>query len=73
MAKSRWGVLVAGVVAGVVLSGAFVSVAAIPNSKTDVITGCYAKSDGSLRVINAQKGARCVSGELKVVWNQKGV
>jgi YVTN family beta-propeller protein len=72
MVRSRWGVLVAGVVAGVVLSGAFVAVAAIPNSTTDVITGCYAKSDGSLRVIDAQKGAKCASGELKVSWNQKG-
>jgi len=64
------------VVAGVaVLGGIFVSgvaVASIPNSSTGVITACYQKNNGMLRVIDAQAGERCRRSEIQVLWNQRG-
>src|SRR5437588_10081421 len=36
-----------------------ISFAAIPNSVTHVITGCYAAGTGALRVIDGQAGALC--------------
>src|SRR5947208_9848808 len=52
----------------VVLSATGLAVAAIPDSK-GVIHACYAKSDGSLRVIS---GKQCQPGEKKLAWNKQG-
>jgi hypothetical protein len=49
-----------------------VAVAAIPNSATEVITGCYGPLAGNLRVINAQVGQKCTSAEKTLTWNQEG-
>jgi hypothetical protein len=37
-----------------------------------LITACYSQATGSMRVINAQSGARCASNEKKLTWNQTG-
>jgi hypothetical protein len=59
------------VLAMLALSAGLVT-ASIPNSLTGVISGCYAKSGGTLRVIDAQAGETCKKGELSVWWNQTG-
>ena len=46
--------------------------AAIPNSSTGVITGCYPTLLGNLRVIDAQAGQRCNLLEKQLIWNQAG-
>ena len=46
--------------------------AAIPNSETAVINGCYEKNTGLLRVIDAQAGKTCTRWELPISWNQRG-
>lgn len=58
---------------GVVLSGATVAVASIPDSGTQVISGCYRTRDGALRVIDQQAGRRCARGEVLLEWNQRGL
>jgi hypothetical protein len=67
--RVKW--LVVGLCVGFVVTGA-VAWAAIPSSTTGVITGCYSTGTGSLRVIDAQAGARCKSGERQLEWNQTG-
>jgi hypothetical protein len=49
-----------------------VGVAAIPSSSDGVITGCYNKTSGLLRAVDAQAGATCSSSERKLTWNQTG-
>ena len=47
--------------------------AAIPsNGETAVISGCYEKNTGVLRVIDAQAGKSCTKWELPISWSQKG-
>jgi hypothetical protein len=55
-------------VAALALGGA--AYAAIPGSD-GVVHGCYAKSGGALRVIDASV-TNCKSGETSLNWNQKG-
>ena len=45
--------------------------AAIP-SGTGVITGCYNKATGALRVVDAESGASCTPAERTLEWNQTG-
>jgi hypothetical protein len=49
-----------------------VSYAAIPNSSTGTINGCYEKRTGLLRVIDAEAGKKCLSFETPISWNQQG-
>ena len=63
----RWIWLVA--VAAVATLGAGIAVAAIP-SRSGVISGCFMKSGGALRVVSSTKS--CTSSEGKLTWNQKG-
>ncbi len=63
--------LVVGVVVGAAVSGT-VAYATIPNSNTHVISGCYAKTNGVLRVIDTQAGATCPSTTKPLSWNQTG-
>ena len=56
-----------GIVALLVCGG--VAFATIPGSG-GAISGCYAKKDGSLRVIDST--AQCKSGETALSWNQAG-
>ena len=52
------------------LVGGGAALATIPGSG-GVISGCYPKSGGPLRVIDASS-ATCASGELPLNWNQTG-
>lgn len=52
------------------LVGGGVALATIPGSG-GAISGCYAKKDGSLRVIDASSDA-CKTGESALAWNQTG-
>jgi hypothetical protein len=45
--------------------------AAIPGGG-GVITGCYSKKNGSLRVIDAEAGAKCDNASVTLTWNQQG-
>jgi len=54
----------------VLIAGGSVALATIPSSG-GAITGCYAKRDGSLRVIDAPS-ASCKSTETALTWNQTG-
>jgi hypothetical protein len=55
------------------LAAGAVALGAIPNSSTRVISGCYANTDGALRVIDRQGGATCTAGETLLEWNQRGI
>ena len=66
--KKRLGGIAVGLVALLVGGGA--ALATIPGSG-GVISGCYAKRDGSLRVIDTPT-ASCKSGEAGLTWNQAG-
>ena len=62
----------AGVLAGVSVAGllvAGVAFAAIPTG--GVISSCYTKSGGALRIVDATTTA-CKSGETSLAWNQTG-
>jgi hypothetical protein len=60
----------AGVTVAICAAGG-VAYAAIPSSN-GVISGCYAKQSGDLRVIDADAGKTCLSSELPISWNQRG-
>ena len=61
-----------GATAATVAVSAGIAYAAIPNSGTGVINGCYGKQTGILRVIDAQAGKTCLSIETPISWNQQG-
>jgi hypothetical protein len=50
--------------------GSTVALASIPDSD-GLISGCYAKVGGDLRVIDAASSS-CKSNEIKLEWNQQG-
>ena len=60
--------LVAGLAALLVCGGAAL---AVTSASGDVISGCYAKRDGALRVIDATVG-QCKASETALAWNQSG-
>jgi hypothetical protein len=68
MRLGRWSVVGALVVLGV---GAAFAFGAIPGGG-GVISACYSNTNGDLRVIDAQAGGTCPSGETALTWNQKG-
>jgi hypothetical protein len=55
--------------AGVLVVGVGVAFAQIP-SQDGVISACYSKSGGALRVVD--EGTACKKGETRLTWNQKG-
>jgi hypothetical protein len=65
--QRRLAVVAVGVAA--LLVGGGVAFATIPGSG-GAISGCYAKKDGALRVIDS--GAVCKLGENALTWNQTG-
>ena len=46
--------------------------AAIPNSATGVINGCFEKHTGLLRVIDVEAGKSCTRWETAISWSQRG-
>jgi len=69
-ARPAWVVAGALVLAGGASGAAVWSSSGIPDSN-GVIHGCYARSDGDVRVIDASS-QHCKSGETALDWNQKG-
>lgn len=53
-------------------AGAGVAYATIPTSGSGVISGCYEKRLGILRVIDAEAGKTCTQYETPISWNQGG-
>jgi hypothetical protein len=45
--------------------------AAVPTS-TGLITGCYARSTGSLRIVDRESGEACRASEQALEWNMRG-
>jgi Collagen triple helix repeat (20 copies) len=71
--QRRWGrrtLVTAAAVLAVLAIGGSVALATIPDSG-GAINGCYAKRDGSLRVIDAPS-VSCKSTETALTWNQAG-
>jgi hypothetical protein len=62
--------LIAGIAGVIALAAAGIGYATIPGGD-GVIHGCFAKSGGSLRVIDASV-TNCKSGETALNWNQTG-
>jgi hypothetical protein len=61
--------LAAATATALVLGAGSVAYAAIP-SADGVVSGCYAKNGGTLRVVDAS--APCKTTEMSIAWNQKG-
>jgi hypothetical protein len=64
----RWTIGVAALVAATAAAAAY---AAIPGT-TGVISGCYEKYTGLLRVVDAEAGRHCTRFEKAIAWNQQG-
>ena len=69
--RSFTSALAGAAVATIVVSGSL-AIAAIPHSTTKVITGCYLKTTGTLRVIDKQANKTCKTTEIELSWNQQG-
>ena len=52
------------------VTGGAIAYAAIPSSD-GTVTACYAKSNGQLRVIDADGGEMCRKSETRLSWNQQ--
>lgn len=65
---------VVGFVAGALVAGSLagggVAIAAIPSSTTSSFTGCAARDNGALRVIDSQAGKRCRKSERRISWSK---
>jgi hypothetical protein len=68
----RSSLLGVGAAAALVVASVATGLAAIPDSGSGVISGCYKASNGSLRVIDAEAGETCGNSELAVAWNEQG-
>ena len=66
----RHAVVAAGGVS-IALAAVGVAVAAIPGPN-GTVTGCYARSGGQLRVIDAEAGRVCTRQENTLTWSQRG-
>lgn len=56
---------------GLALMCGTVALAAIPGAG-GVISGCYTKTNGALRVIDTAAGQTCTNKELQLTWSQTG-
>jgi hypothetical protein len=63
--------LAVGIAIGLVLAGAAVATAAIPDSN-GVIHACRDLRTGALRVIDSEAGQSCTNKEAALTWNQAG-
>lgn len=69
----RLGVAVAAIVGALTVSlVAAQAVAAIPHSSTGVVTSCY-NSNGSLRVVDTERGGTCGADETQLSWNATAI
>jgi len=71
--RSITAAIAAATATAIVVSSSFV-IAAIPDSTTKVITVCYLKSSGAMRLIDKATKATCnTKTEIELSWNQLGV
>ena len=74
-ARRRAAVIGAAVLVAVPLAGVAAG-AAVPDSGTGVINGCYQRSSGQLRVVDPAPAGNgrggCSSAEIPISWNQVG-
>ena len=63
---------IAAATTAIVVTGS-IAIAAIPDSATKVITGCYSKSSGALVIIDKQAGKSCTASQIELSWAQQGV
>jgi collagen triple helix repeat protein len=63
---------VTGLALVLVLASGMLVQASIPDTQTGVISACYTKSTGGIRLIDAQAGESCKKGETLVTWSQTG-
>jgi hypothetical protein len=59
------------IVTGLLLGVSAIAYATVPSSG-GVISGCYEKRTGLLRVIDTEAGKKCTTFETPISWNQKG-
>jgi hypothetical protein len=55
----------------IVALGSGFAYAAIPGAQ-GLISGCYAKNHGALRIIDVEAGEQCLASEVPIAWNEKG-
>ena len=71
--RSFTSALAGAAVTAIIVSGSIV-IAAIPDSTTKVITVCYTKTSGVLRLIDKATKAACnTKTEIELSWNQQGI
>ena len=63
---------IAAATTAIVVTGS-IAIAAIPDSATKVITGCYSKTSGALVIIDKQAGRSCTTSQIELSWAQQGV
>lgn len=68
--SSRWALVALGVCAAVAIATG-VGLAAIPD-EAGIISGCYVKRTGELRVVDAEAGAECKKSERAISWAAGG-
>src|SRR5215207_10383430 len=68
----RWWFTGGAVILLAATAGVGVAAAAIPDSSTGVISACYQKQRGMVRVIDASSGETCRNSEEPLSWNQLG-
>jgi hypothetical protein len=59
-----------GALAATLVVGGGVALASIPSSSTGNITACVNSTSGAVRVIDAQAGHHCASGETTLNWSK---
>ena len=71
--RSITSAIVGAVAATAILTGSL-AIAAIPDSATKLITVCYTKTSGAMRLIDKATKATCnTKTEIELSWNQQGV
>ncbi|MFL6114565.1 MAG: hypothetical protein ACJ786_24910 [Catenulispora sp.] len=72
LASRRRGIVAfaGGALSAAMVIGGGVAIASIPSSTTGTITACVKHSNGAVRIIDAQAGHHCVSGEATVAWSK---
>ena len=59
-----------GLVVAATVAGGGVALAAIPSSSTSQYTGCVAKQNGAVRIVDFQAGKRCTAKEKTISWSK---
>ncbi len=71
LVRTRSAAAVGGLIVGAGVVAAATAVASVPDQH-GVITGCYSKTTGRLRVIDPSAGETCTKNENQLTWNQQG-